>query len=559
MRSKGVLSKRKAEGLDDAEVDPECKKPTSKECMAVRDAQKDTQKSVVRANFLDYPIPDHKKDESYANMLGKYDTVLDAVEDDSDVSEYVNEVEYGISGRPNTQDENEWVIWTRDNNFPDTYGTHSTTSEQLPHTQVAKLFEKKFSRGISWQSMQKRYFKNIKKYYEDNPAYPQNIIYAPKAKAPKPKPTHKSLVKKAQKQTNEASAQASEISIARVVNASTTQAGSSSPATVRNSNLPPAKERRLRGGTYWPPRESVEAAGLNAYIDSTRQVPASAMHPVDIQIRVVDLEERALGTVTIPTNDLLASSGFYKKERETSLVSVIQIKTKSMRIVQRYVQCISPISLSKLPQYDFFVTGDCKADGHINFRGTCTLIHWDLEALFDLYLLATEFQDDCVRDLVLDLWYHQFRSGYVHELSSDFLDSLYQLAPNDSRARDFWAIACHGYGVSERICNPEIGEDWCSAIVDQLRNTIHDHADIHCIHLLLDKMEVFCSRFHRHSKNTPCSLERSQDFDVDLPPDYFAIAWRMLPQVIRYGPSSTEVAGEIAVDFRDQHMTLSHS
>jgi hypothetical protein len=90
------------------------------------------------------------------------------------------------SGKPDTDDEVEFIIWARDNSFPDTYGAQSTTHTKLSYQAVADLFEKKFDRNLRWQSMRKREYAHRDEYYAANPLYPQNkpanITYAPKVK-----------------------------------------------------------------------------------------------------------------------------------------------------------------------------------------------------------------------------------------------------------------------------------------------------------------------------------------------------------------------------------------
>jgi hypothetical protein len=457
------------------------------------------------------------------------------------------------SGKPDTDDEVEFIIWARDNSFPDTYGAQSITHAKLSYQAVADLFEKKFDRNLRWQSMRKREYAHRDKYYAANPLYPQNkpanITYAPKVKnwTKTPQPIwgftmangQSYCSSAAQSSSNNASqagvhpvqrpskqkrksAQAETVDDQTVVEetvADDTAADETSvvglSANVHNSDQVRKLDVHTSGGWtrsqgYRPPQASIDFGNPRNYTESLWTVPANYWHPVEITLRVSDLRSGLpLGNVTVPTENLLASSNFYKNERQYHRIQELKLETKSLEVVSRYVQCIAPSLKSELPTFDSAVLDWPE--------GSLPAIEWDVHALVELYELARVFKDEDVQNLVMNYWFHAFRIGFGLDKSHlvvepDPLNDLFLSSSRDCVAWDFWCMAIHTYGLVDHIFENEQGE-WCPQLVSKLRSKYYGSLTPYRFRSLCTNAEKFCYRFHVHAKAHNCSLSLPWDLD----------------------------------------------
>ncbi|PVH99949.1 hypothetical protein DM02DRAFT_628954 [Periconia macrospinosa] len=79
----------------------------------------------------------------------------------------------------NMEEQFAWLMFTRDNNKPDPYGTSSTEQARLSLSTVATLYVQRYGGTASQQAISKRLHNenNLRKFYEAYPDYPRNITY----------------------------------------------------------------------------------------------------------------------------------------------------------------------------------------------------------------------------------------------------------------------------------------------------------------------------------------------------------------------------------------------
>jgi hypothetical protein len=404
----------------------------------------------------------------------------------------------------------EFVIHKRDNNKPDLNGNPTTTGK-LEWAKVAALYNEEFDSDVNRAAVEKRYRTNIDRYCAQNPNYPRNIIYAPKM----------------------------------------TKRTRSKKQDVQKDGPPPQKKPRPPAGTFRPAQRLIDAGGLDAYIESLREASDAVDLPENVVVSVIDGHDGELGSVIIPSKVLAASSKFYQKHCQTTKVREIEIRTSSKATVERYAQCITPAPRAKLPQYDFALVQHRTSNDIPNLRGVRTSIEWDLEALVNLYLVAVEFDDDHVRNLILDHWFDNLVSGGHLELDTNMLNTLFLYAPYNSHARKFWALVLHAHGFSDHICNG--GEEWSSKVKKQLRVVMAAYPVVESLEWT---KEEFCREFHQHADEANCFCKQSLMVHGSDPPDYGAIADRMVHGRGLVGEEAVVVAKAVALDFRSQRLTL---
>jgi hypothetical protein len=81
-----------------------------------------------------------------------------------------------------------FIILTRDNNKPDTYGQHSSTTAPLPWPAVAEAYNKAFRIGekpIGSAAMEKRARQHREEWMAARPDYPRNIVTRRRSKNPR--------------------------------------------------------------------------------------------------------------------------------------------------------------------------------------------------------------------------------------------------------------------------------------------------------------------------------------------------------------------------------------
>ncbi|KAF2034039.1 hypothetical protein EK21DRAFT_57206 [Setomelanomma holmii] len=145
-----------------------------------------------------------------------------------------------------------------------------------------------------------------------------------------------------------------------------------------------------------------------------------------VTIEIVDANEQLCGRARIPAHDVRKSSALVAHEIEQKSNLHITLSCPSKAVVDRYVQCISPTRLMSLP-------------------------NWDMSALSELYLVATQLEDEYVRDLVLERWRDTFQQGAEFELDTDDLNYVFQGTEAGDPARQFWAGLVYSGGGTQQI------------------------------------------------------------------------------------------------------------
>jgi hypothetical protein len=208
-----------------------------------------------------------------------------------------NEGEYaGMPEKELRAVQNGFIILTHDNNFPDPFGVFSTTKGQRTWKEVADMFRAKFKIRRAEKTMPKRYREYIHTYRLQNPTYPTKITYV-------------------------------------------------------GGPLP----------ENFSKRESIKRAAPDALstgnalvVQKKRRVDEPVSQPPMIALAISNANGAPLGIVPVPHNDLLMSSNFYRREwKSFTMVNGMDVMSTSLAVAERYVLCISPRRLSKLPQFDF--------------------------------------------------------------------------------------------------------------------------------------------------------------------------------------------------------------
>ena len=157
--------------------------------------------------------------------------------------------------------------------------------------------------------------------------------------------------------------------------------------------------------------------------------------PLWVKLLLIEDSEGFVGQVAI-RSEHLKSSHEYLELRECKIVEQIQLSGFSLKTLERYVQSISPKRLSHLPQYDVSIRRGRPEDE--DGIALCEAIEWNFEDIVKLYSLATELQDDHVRNLILDHWREELQSGSIYKMVPSELKMLYNRYPADDFAVAFW-------------------------------------------------------------------------------------------------------------------------
>ena len=73
----------------------------------------------------------------------------------------------------------EWLMFTRDNNKPNIYGSSSTEKGKLSFQKIAVLYGQRYNTVVTQQAISKR-LKNensLKRFFKSHPQYPKEISY----------------------------------------------------------------------------------------------------------------------------------------------------------------------------------------------------------------------------------------------------------------------------------------------------------------------------------------------------------------------------------------------
>ncbi|KAF2011088.1 hypothetical protein BU24DRAFT_328013, partial [Aaosphaeria arxii CBS 175.79] len=285
-------------------------------------------------------------------------------------------------------DEIEFVIHARDNNLPDPFGTHSTTTRRLTYGEVAKLYNEKFGRNVGPAAVEKRYRTCISKYREKNPNYPANIVYTPKEAKPKRIPRKDSAV-------------------------------------AFNQDVP---EKELDGN---PTKTQTRNDGHDIEI-SDEERPYWAHLTVETEDGMMN------GSCAIPLRDLSASSQVYADYLKEFISVELSFMATKQQTLARYITMISPEVQRALPTCDFQLLR--------HKQPKVSKIQWSMRKTVDLYILAAQLQDCHVRNTIIDHWCRSLENEKEVEILLESIERLFMGTEESDPARNFWIDALHGQG-----------------------------------------------------------------------------------------------------------------
>jgi hypothetical protein len=313
-----------------------------------------------------------------------------------------------------------FIILTRDNNKPDPYGSYSCTHGPCPWPAVARLYSEKFRIGqsaVGGAAMEKRARQRREEWMAARPDYPRTIMYAEKVKTVKSRAKPVKAIAKAEDQ-------------AERVRPRYTEPGCGVRVIDFNAVPPKPQNTSFHVGGWVPPDYVRNQADLTLYFSHpSTGVPNDARELVTIEL--VELNGQPCGHVRVPVHDIRKTSAFVSRELEQKNRIQITLACSSKDVIDRYVQCISPERLISLPD-------------------------WDIASLAELYVVATQLEDDAVRSLVLERWRAVFRRGGEFELDTNDLNCIFSSTETGDPARDFWAALLCAGGVAEQII--ELGD-----------------------------------------------------------------------------------------------------
>jgi hypothetical protein len=341
-----------------------------------------------------------------------------------------------------------FIIITRDNNKPDPHGQQSSTYAPLSWPAVADAYNKKFRVGLNAvgsAAMEKRARQHRETWLAAHPGYPRSIIYAKKMAVPKVKVLHEPKAKRTERV--EEPVRKSNIQRQRKVIPTARKAH-----TMTKHEAVRTAERSTRVAGWLPP-DRVRNQGV--YSSADRDILLD--EPEDNEyatIEVYDVHENVLGAVRVLTQDIVETSAFVAEQRRFATNLCMTLQAPSLKVVERYVQCISPVQLEALP--DFEVRRGTFRNGTVDAR-----IVWNFTALVDLYNVASVLRDACIRQLVMDRWIAMQNQDIEFELDLQTLASLCDSTELDDPGQAFWANALYSAGLAEEIigtgdCHPSL-------------------------------------------------------------------------------------------------------
>jgi hypothetical protein len=334
-----------------------------------------------------------------------------------------------------------FIILTRDNNKPDTYGQHSSTTAPLPWPAVAEAYNKAFRIGekpIGSAAMEKRARQHREEWMAARPDYPRNIVYAKKVKEPKEK-----VQRGAKEQLVPLVVDTGHK--AHIYNRNVADQSTDDGETMTDHGNAHTAERRTRVGGFIPP-DIVRNQDMYGHDERVFEVAAPAENECTA-IEVYDVHANQLSTVYVRTQDIMKSSAVVAGERMIATDLSVTLRAFSSECVQRYVDCISPVQLHTLP--DFAMPRKRERDCTLGDAGE--RIVWSFAALVSLYNVATALQDSHVRHLVINRWLEMQIQHSELELDANALHSLFEATEPGDPARNFWAIALYSAGLAKEI------------------------------------------------------------------------------------------------------------
>ncbi|KAF2864976.1 hypothetical protein BDV95DRAFT_600157 [Massariosphaeria phaeospora] len=407
-----------------------------------------------------------------------------------------------------SEEQVEFVMHARDNNKPDPFGTHSTTAGPLVFNEVAAQYNRLFGTESKSAAMEKRYRLRKAQYYAANPTYPQNIIYA--AGPPKPKRVRKSVAPSTRPPRRLG---------VKGVKGTKGPKGPNRAVTRGIDTKKKSDYRHLR-----PRADLVEAGGLDHYVNAHVPAPKGS-HAEWMTILVENREGRAVGRVDVLMRHARKSSGWVAEVLATNRRVLPKIVGVDHFAVDRYVQCVSPKRLGKLPTYDFALTFHENENGIFEKQAACRRIDWDFKALAELYSVAAQFEDKHVHNLVLNHWRIMCAKDVQLEIDPSDLDNLYRTTQLNDPAQDFWAHLINAMG------HVEVFRDGLYPPHPIMRRKLNYLVKRGLSEAPTElSFDNFCKTYHFHRAGAVCKRQKP---DGPALPDFHAIARRLLITKLR--------------------------
>lgn len=382
-------------------------------------------------------------------------------------------------------------------------------------------YNEKYNVNVGAANMEKQYRKNIKEYYERNPDYPhkENIIYT----GAKPGKKQKPEMENDNKSTNSGSHDDQDHGKQK---AGVVLDGVEVIDFNESLDDKQSKEERVLykdgyGGCK-PPHDITQATDIQNYFKLARPIRENERARW-LTVVVENWRGQPCGNVDVPLQDLRASSAYVAELLEEALKIDLSLQNVGLATLARYVDCISPPK-GYLPKYDFALARLQNLEGHVRRKVVVSRISWTGAATVDLYGLATQLNDDRVRNLILEHW------RYTEiEMEQDDINRLFESTESKDPARRFWVA----YLRQQQIAVTD-DEGWYPALVESVRPNLdlqHNPTNP----LGYDNT-YFYRLYHHHNHNRQaCSLDKSQLLQRSEP-DFKEVARRVLRVARREHP-----------------------
>jgi hypothetical protein len=411
-----------------------------------------------------------------------------------------------------------FIVFTKENFQQDPSGPpgRSTTTGPLTNVQLRDAYCTNFNKEVGAEAAMKRYRNDKKKVYDAFPDHPRNISYAPKLGKP---PKSKLTKPRNRHIDNEEDIGSSSANKTATLNAEGTVEGyHNSDFMAQNMQEAKGPQETHEIHAFEDNERNIDAGDLGRYIQSSWTI-AENEHKHWVSIVLADSRERFMGACSVDA-EALKSSQAYLELRQHTNVREIWLAGVSRLTLQRYVQCISPLRLSQLPQFDFALT-----PGELNpaaVVASCERIDWGFQATIDLYELATQLRDCHVRDVILDHWRAQLQGNRTYEVGLIEMRLLHDRLETDDPALQFWAQALQDLMPADDSAMDIDIVDSPSSTAFSVGNRLRDKSDERFHHqyhrcCLSDHKDGKCGHFQKHH------TEASYTFD-----DFNYIARRLL-------------------------------
>ncbi|KAJ4360321.1 uncharacterized protein N0V89_000882 [Didymosphaeria variabile] len=410
-----------------------------------------------------------------------------------------------------------FIVFAKENFKQDHSGPPgwSTTTGPLTNAQLRDAYCAQFDKEVGAEAAMKRYRNDKQKVYNAFHEHPRTITYAPRQRKAK---QHRSKEKKPDI--------FEEVSVDDFA-ASDLNKFDAHEGVGDESNLEHILEHTEEAGKQQNPvpthvlvehRRSVEANDMRRYVEDSWGI-GEDKHKPWVSIRLADSFHRLMGAASVPTEHLRTSRAYLELCMHTN-VREIWLTGVSRLTLQRYIQCLSPVRLWKLPQFDFALRF---REYHPAMAGSsCKRVVWNFEATLDLYELASQLRDCHVRNLVLEHWRAQLQANDTYEVGLVEMQLLYDRLTIDDPALQFWTQALQDLLTSHEARMDVDLVDSDSATSFFVTNKHKDKGD-----------DAFHSQYHRcrhlDQKNEKCHYSQNHHTEALYSLDDFnAIAVRLL-------------------------------